>query len=260
MKKTNERIVSNTHGITLIALIITIVILIILSTVTIKIAFSDNGLIKRAEQVKNLTEQVTREEQEQIESITDELANILSEDNNQQVENTNVYVTLYSDGTLGFSNNEEKIEGLTYDKSWDITNQNFSIEWNLDEEPYYRATTPWFDDREKITKVVFVNEVIPKSVAGLFMGCTNLSTIEKIENLNTKDVESLQAMFTDCTKLINLDVSNFNTGNVTDMRAMFYNCSALTEILVGPEWVDEQANKTDMFTGCGVDHVTHTTV
>ena len=40
-------------GITLVALVITIVILIILATVAITFAFGGNGLITRAEQAKN---------------------------------------------------------------------------------------------------------------------------------------------------------------------------------------------------------------
>ena len=44
----------NQNGITLVALVITIVILIILATVAITFAFGDNGLIGRAEQAKEL--------------------------------------------------------------------------------------------------------------------------------------------------------------------------------------------------------------
>ena len=61
------------NGITLIALIITIVILIILATVAINITVGDNGLMQRAEQAKELTEQVTKEEEEQINSATEKI-------------------------------------------------------------------------------------------------------------------------------------------------------------------------------------------
>lgn len=43
----------NQKGITLVALVITIVILIILATVAISFAFGSNGLIPRAEEAKN---------------------------------------------------------------------------------------------------------------------------------------------------------------------------------------------------------------
>ena len=67
-------------GITLIALIITIIILIILATITINIAFGDGGLIQRAQQAKNLTEEATLKEQETLNEVMSEYANIMAED------------------------------------------------------------------------------------------------------------------------------------------------------------------------------------
>ena len=46
-------------GITLIALVITVVILIILATVTLNVVLGEGGLIQRAQQAKDLTEQAT---------------------------------------------------------------------------------------------------------------------------------------------------------------------------------------------------------
>ena len=54
LKHNIQREIRRQKGITLIALIITIVILIILATITINIAFGDNGLIKRAQQSRDL--------------------------------------------------------------------------------------------------------------------------------------------------------------------------------------------------------------
>ena len=79
MKKSFARI-RKEKGITLVALVITIVILIILATVTINAAFGEGGIIKRAQQAKELTEQATKEEQEQLNSLVDEYANIMAEE------------------------------------------------------------------------------------------------------------------------------------------------------------------------------------
>lgn len=68
------------NGITLVALVITIVILIILATITINFAFGEGGLIQRAQQAKNLTEEATKKEQEALNSILDEYANIMAEE------------------------------------------------------------------------------------------------------------------------------------------------------------------------------------
>ena len=53
MKKLNLN--NKQSGITLVALVITIVILIILATVTINTVFGDNGLIKQAEYARDLS-------------------------------------------------------------------------------------------------------------------------------------------------------------------------------------------------------------
>lgn len=79
-QKTKEK------GITLVALVITIVILIILSTITINVAFGEGGLIEKAQQAKNLTEQATLKEQESLNSLISEYANIMAEDENTPTE------------------------------------------------------------------------------------------------------------------------------------------------------------------------------
>ena len=49
-----RKLASQARGITLVALVITIIIIIILATVTINMAFGDDGIIKRAEQAKDM--------------------------------------------------------------------------------------------------------------------------------------------------------------------------------------------------------------
>ena len=76
IKNTN---VKKEEGITLVALVITIVILIILATVTINMAFGDNGLVKYAEEARDKTANSTIAEAEGINSMVDQFANVLSE-------------------------------------------------------------------------------------------------------------------------------------------------------------------------------------
>ena len=74
MKKTQEK------GITLIALVITIIILLILATVTLNVVLGEGGLIDRAQQAKELTEQAALEEQQGLNSLMSEFTNIMSEE------------------------------------------------------------------------------------------------------------------------------------------------------------------------------------
>ena len=86
-------------GITLIALIITIVILIILATITLNFAFGEGGLIESAQQAKNLTEQAVLDEQERLNSLMREYTNITAGGNEQAepILETESYVGYYAD-------------------------------------------------------------------------------------------------------------------------------------------------------------------
>ena len=81
---------NNVRGITLVALVITIVILIILATITINAAFGDGGLIEKAQSSKNMTEEAVEKEYSKMNSLMDEYSNIMAEDSNIPAEpNTN---------------------------------------------------------------------------------------------------------------------------------------------------------------------------
>ena len=117
-----------------------------------------------------------------------------------------------------------------------------------------RSNPKWYDKREKINKVVFdasFASARPTSCYYWFTGCSNLTTIEGIEYLNTEKVTDMICMFFHCSSLTSLDLSNFNTANVTDMGYMFNGCSALTTIYASNKFVTDLVTKsTDMFSGC----------
>ena len=117
-----------------------------------------------------------------------------------------------------------------------------------------RSNPKWYDKREKINKVVFdasFASARPTRCYYWFTGCSNLTTIEGIEYLNTEKVTDMICMFFHCSSLTSLDLSNFNTANVTDMGYMFNGCSALTTIFVSDKFVTDLVTKsTDMFSDC----------
>ena len=67
-------------GITLVSLVITIIIIIILATVTINMAFGDNGLITQAQRAKDMTANSIVAEQEGMNSVLSEYLNVMAED------------------------------------------------------------------------------------------------------------------------------------------------------------------------------------
>ena len=66
------------RGITLIALVITIVILIILATVSINVVLGEGGLIQRAQEGKSLTDQAQTDEQEELTGAEEYINGVLS--------------------------------------------------------------------------------------------------------------------------------------------------------------------------------------
>ena len=94
VSKTNlqrtSKMYSKERGITLIALVITIIILIILATVSINVVLGEGGLIQRAQQAKELTEQAALEEQQGLNSLMSEFTNIMAEDQNPPEEKSEV--------------------------------------------------------------------------------------------------------------------------------------------------------------------------
>ena len=74
------KIETEEKGITLVALILTVVIMLILAAVTINVTLGEGGLIDQAQHAAEQTANAAKSEQEQLASLEQELANILAED------------------------------------------------------------------------------------------------------------------------------------------------------------------------------------
>ena len=115
-------------------------------------------------------------------------------------------------------------------------------------------TPGWNAQKENIEKVVFdasFANARPTSCYYWFCGCSKLTDIEGIENLNTENVTNMNSMFDRCSALTSLDLTNFNTAKVSDMSYMFMGCSALTTIFVSDKFVTDQVTDgRDMFHMC----------
>lgn len=131
----------------------------------------------------------------------------------------------------------------------------------------YNIIEPAFCQNSLITEIILDDGVeIPGwktdtyiDIVGMFAACSNLERIEfRHKNLIIENNITV-SMFGGCSSLTSLDLTMFDTHNVTDMSYMFYGCTNLTEILVSRDkWViSEGCNTTNMFEGCGTDHVTY---
>jgi surface protein len=115
-------------------------------------------------------------------------------------------------------------------------------------------TPEWSTQKDDINKVVFdasFANARPTSCYYWFCGCSKLTDIEGIENLNTENVTNMNSMFDRCLALTSLDLTNFSTAKVSDMSYMFMGCSALTTIFVSDKFVTDQVTDgREMFHMC----------
>ena len=123
-----------------------------------------------------------------------------------------IYVILYNDGTMTFSNNNLTDSTKTITKTYTIS-----------KDDYYdtQDMVPWNNETSSVKKVIFVDEIRPSSTKRWFKNCLNITAIENLENLNTNQVVDMSYMFCGCRKLTSLDLSSFDTKRVRDMKMMF---------------------------------------
>ncbi len=280
MKKQKNR------GITLIALVITIIVLLILAGVTISTLTGENGILTKAitakeqtraaeveEQVNlwktekeagNYTNTSVKSESELLEEMKE--AGILFEEEidreNQiiTIDNktiyygegkplTDIYVALYNDGTLVFNSKDE------FDTSKIVENGHFG---NIKGEHYYYdwdiyegVTPPWTENEfvSQITQVEFVNEIVPKYTSCWFFHCDNITSLD-LSKLDTSNVTDMSSMFYRCENLTNLSINKLDTSNVTDMNYMFSSCYALTSLDLSNFNTSNVTNMSNMFYYC----------
>lgn len=115
----------------------------------------------------------------------------------------------------------------------------------------------WDTHAAEIKKVVFkagFRDETHTTCSNWFNGCTNLTSIEGIENLDTSNVKNMSGMFAKCSNLETLDLSHFNTENVTTMAQMFYGCTKLHNLNIDNFNTENVSYMNGMFEGCsGLD-------
>ena len=112
----------------------------------------------------------------------------------------------------------------------------------------------WYGTKSAdIKTVVFkrnFRDARPTTCSQWFCFCTNLTSIEGLENLNTSDVTSMDHMFYKCEHLRALDLSGFNTEKVENMRDMFGNCKNLETLNLSSFKTNNLTDMSEMFLEC----------
>ena len=234
-------------GITLIALIITIIVMLILVGVVTNIVIKT----KLFEVAKDATTRWNSAQMNESKSI-DEVDKLIDEIVYNKVEPTEMYAALYSDGTLVFYKSTENILNERNAATLVKQTKNISDTQELSKDEL-NALLFWVEDQDQadqIKSVVIAEEIAPKSAKKLFMNLKNVEKITGLNKLNTCNVTSMIGMFYNCSNLKQLDVSNFNTSNTTAMNHMFYNCSNLKQLDLNNFNTEKVTTMEGMFANC----------
>ena len=239
----------NKKGITLIALVVTIVVLLILAGVTVSLILDENGIIAKSKDARARWNNAQMNEEKNMGEIDKTLDEIVY----NKIDPTEMYAVLYSDGTLVFYQKTENIlnerNGATIVKQ----TENISDTQELSEDEL-KALLFWVGDQEQadqITSVVIAEEIAPKSTKKLLMDLKNVENIIGLNKLNTCNVTTMLGMFRNCSNLKSVDLSTFNTEKVTTMHAMFAYCTSIENINMSSFNTKEVTNMSAMFYNCG---------
>ena len=144
-KKLKSQTVSKISGITLIALVVTIVVLLILAGITISLVFSENGIIAKAKEAAEKTNQAAINEQEQMNGLGTTIENMLNGTGGSGEETTPPEPTLPSDGSYSEEkgvNTPNLEEGMTAIK-WDEAKNDWIETTGSDQEWYDYTAKKW---------------------------------------------------------------------------------------------------------------------
>ena len=168
-----------------------------------------------------------------------------------EIELTDIYVALYNEGTLVFSNKNDFDTDLIA-TDWKVENikgKRYTFEY-IEEPPYINMEKlpPWF--MKNVQKINFENKIVPDNIDFWFLELSSLTDIENINNLDTRNVTNMANMFNGCSSLNNINLNELDTSNVTNMAGMFRDCSSLSNINLNGLDISNVTNMAEMFNGC----------
>lgn len=243
MKQTYKRNVKKEKGITLIALVVTIIVLLILAAVSIATLTGENGILTQANKAKEETMIAERDEKGKL----DQLSKIID---TKTLKPTSVFAKLYDVNKDGIGETLVLSSVSDYDNS-EYGNLITDYGDNSTKQNTLNFSTPiWYNyiSIKNIEKVIIKDSIVPpNSMSAWFMDFEKLTTIENITNINTSLVKNMDEIFENCISLESIDVSSFNMNNIQECFYMFSDCENLKNITIGNFTFSNNADMSGMF-------------
>lgn len=286
--KTNGR-----NGITLIALVITVIVLLILAGTAITLALDGGGLFAHTNNAVARWNAAIAEEEEK----TNEVWNILNTLNGKSptptvtperittatlLSSTDMSYTMVSNLDFDWINviGDLNIPAIyafqkspTTPENPTTDNTKVVISTSTSEYPVY----VWIGKRENSSienldgediNVVFdtiywwseADKVyLNEDCSYFFSGAMFLSDISGLSTVDTSNVTNMSNMFADCVRLTDLSaLAGWDTSNVTDMSGMFFNCNGFSDASALNSWNISNVQNFDRMFGARTYYSTFT--
>ena len=110
----------------------------------------------------------------------------------------------------------------------------------------------WSSYKKEMETVVFdssFSAARPRFTSYWFAGCSALTSVKGISNVNTTETIDMRSMFANCTSLTIVDLSTFNAGKVEYMNDLFSGCTSLFSVEIPYNTVSVKSIE-GMFKGC----------
>ena len=160
-----KKIKNNFKGITLIALVVTIIVLLILAGVAINLTIGNNGVLKKADMASKIWNEESKIEEAEMENFTKDYDKILQNNNGQEQipnEKTEISINLYPEDSTPTLYKSAFVVKITAHPEYLNENQTYTL--------YYKKTI------EKEYKVLIENSTSPIPISS-----------EYFENQNSYD-------------------------------------------------------------------------
>ena len=259
-KKTKENL-REEKGITLVALVVMIIILLILGGITIGAINGNDGVIsktlntKKQVDVQNGIEIIKAaiiecntlkpnskmQASDLEEALSDYDVEVTPRGNNYKITLNGIGYRILPDGEV-IQYDYIEPTGICYKLEEDGT-----LRLKANDESYMQGTE-W--DKVSVIKVIIEEPIAPTTTRAWFSGCINLENIEKIENLHTDNITDMTNMFYNCIKLQKLDINAWDTTKVSIMYQTFRDCKKIEALDVSNLFLDNVSNFKHMFSGC----------
>ncbi len=222
-------------GITLIALVITVIVLLILAGTAITVGLSGDGLFERTNSaVEKWNNKVSEEE-----NAVNEVMELLKE--KKAVFADGLITKTHFPGCFNITKIERAIE---LPQIYRTDNNKVSTEDS--DYPIYM----WNDNNVLYWYSEIKHPELPSDSSYIFSGYSNLTDANGIRDWNTSNVTNMTGLFNDCKKLAEIDVSQWNTSNVTNMSKLFYQCASLDNLDLINWNTNNVTNMSLLFYGC----------